>query len=155
MSRPDSNTSQRKTNIGHIGPFWGKLLRDRGHPGNGLLDPALPLPKCHDNWPKYIWDKTGLLGCLWVQEPFSHFQFQTKKPSKNNWVPGGKAGHQQVAFGQEECQVKKIREKWVAPFLFALAARLQVRMMSGVVSERADTGAGGWGRGGGGGESEE
>ena len=86
MSRPDSNTSQRKTNIGHIGPLWGKLLRDRGHPGNGLLDPALPLPKCHDNWPKYIWDKTCFLGCLWVQELFSHFQFQTKKPSKNNWV---------------------------------------------------------------------
>ena len=30
----------------------------------------------------------------------------------------------------------------VAPFLFAPADRLQVRMMSGVVSERADTGAG-------------
>ena len=51
--------------------------------------------------------------------------------------------------------MKKIREKGIAPFLFALAARLQVRMMSGVVSERADTGAGGWGRGGVGGESEE
>ena len=38
--------------------------------------------------------------------------------------------------------MKKIREKGIAPFLFALAAFLQVRMMSGVVSERADTGAG-------------
>ena len=40
--------------------------------------------------------------------------------------------------------MKKIREKGIAPFLFAPAARLQVRMMSGVVSERADTGAAGW-----------